>query len=89
MTDWSTHPLRAILDRLRDIERREWEERQALLKEHWAKFGAERQSLAVACVAAGGHDWRTPPRDWINAPHLWCPWCDARWPFDQAREGAA
>jgi hypothetical protein len=44
--------------------------------------------LAVACVAAGGHDWRTPPRDWINAPHLWCPWCDARWPFDQAREGA-
>ena len=53
MTDLNTHPLRAILDRLRDIERREREERQALLKSLCRLCLAESQFLGPIPPAWG------------------------------------
>jgi hypothetical protein len=42
-----------ITERRLDIERREREERQALLGDHIAKFSAEKTRLAEDCAAIG------------------------------------
>jgi hypothetical protein len=91
MTD---DPFWVISLQLQDLEWRECRERRALFADHNARFRAEREALAAACVAVGGHDWRTLPNNGINAPHfitgewpMWCPWCGTHRPFGWTREG--
>lgn len=71
-----------IIAKRADIAQREHDERRELLREHHAKFRAERLALAEECVAAGGHYWYELPNNGINAPHFitgeWpmaCEWC--------------
>lgn len=75
---WGGH----ILDKRLELDERERQRREILLKEHNEQFRAEKRALAAECVSLGGHRWDGEPPAGSGFPpgypkgqSHWCAFC--------------
>lgn len=70
---------RELLDLRYDIDKREREERMALLKDHSKKFSLERASLIRSCGEAGHIEGKFHDNG-VGCTWMWCSRCGASIP---------